>query len=183
LIIGGVTGVFLASIPIDLILHDTYYVVGHFHYFLMGGTVFAVFAAIYYWFPLFSGRMYQKTLAKAHFWLSMLGVNITFFAMLLMGYLGMPRRYATYDLTIGPIDVLTTLHQSATLGAVIITVAQLIWLYNMVTSWLEGPRVPTADPWNLEENGLRTPEWAWFEEKRETALADGGEEADEDSKV
>jgi cytochrome c oxidase subunit 1 len=179
-IIGGVTGVFLATIPIDLILHDTYYVVGHFHYFLMGGTVFAVFAAIYYWFPLVSGRMYQKTLAKWHFWLSMLGVNITFFAMLLMGYLGMPRRYATYDLTVGPLNVLTTLHQAATLGAVIITVAQIIWLYNMVTSWLEGPRVPDADPWNLKENGLRTAEWAWFEQKRETALADGGEESGED---
>jgi len=180
LIIGGVTGVFLAAIPVDILLHDTYYVVGHFHYFLMGGTVFAVFAAIYYWFPLASGRMYQETLAKAHFWLSMLGVNITFFAMLVMGYLGMPRRYATYDLTIGPVNALTALHQATTLGAVIITVAQIIWFYNMVTSWLEGPRVRNADPWNLEENGVRTAEWVWFEEKRETALADGGEESDED---
>ena len=181
LIIGGVTGVFLASIPIDLILHDTYYVVGHFHYFLMGGTVFAVFAAIYYWFPLVTGRMYQKTIAKMHFWLSMIGVNITFFAMLLLGYLGMPRRYASYSVTVGPIDLLTVLHQATTVGAVIITLAQIIWLYNMVTSWMEGPVVSDADPWNLEESGLRTREWEWFEQKQETdlAVADGGEETDE----
>ncbi|WP_049917040.1 cytochrome c oxidase subunit I [Halogeometricum pallidum] len=175
LIIGGVTGVFLASIPVDLILHDTYYVVGHFHYFLMGGTVFAVFAAIYYWFPLITGRMYQRTLAKWHFWLSNIGVNITFFAMILLGYGGMPRRYATY------LPQFTSLHQITTLGAVIISVAQIIWFYNMVTSWLEGKRVPDADPWDLKESGLYTAEWAWFERKRETALADGGENSDEDS--
>jgi len=176
LIIGGVTGVFLASIPIDLVLHDTYYVVGHFHYFLMGGTVFAVFAAVYYWFPLVSGRMYQRTLARWHFWLSMVGVNVTFFAMLLLGYLGMPRRYATYSVTVGPLELLTVLHQAATVGAVIITFAQIVWLYNMVTSWLEGPAAD-SDPWALGEDGLRSGEWEWFRRKR--AIADGGEESED----
>jgi cytochrome c oxidase subunit 1 len=142
----------------------------------MGGTVFAVFAAIYYWFPLVSGRMYQQTLAKWHFWLSMLGVNITFFAMILMGYIGMPRRYATYDMTVGPLNVLTTLHQAATLGAVIITIAQIIWLYNMITSWFEGPKIIDTDPWNLKKYDLWTAEWEWFEQKHETALADGEDE-------
>jgi len=173
LIIGGVTGVFLASIPVDLLLHDTYYVVGHFHYFLMGGTVFAVYSAIYYWFPLVSGRMYQRTLAKWHFWLSMVGVNVTFFAMIILGYGGMPRRYATY------LPQFTSLHQIATLGAVIITIGQLIWLYNMLTSWMEGPKAD-PDPWDLDGTRLKTAEWQWFEQKRELAIADGGGTSDRD---
>src|SRR6056297_1894291 len=110
-IIGGVTGVFLAAIPIDLILHDTYYVVGHFHYIIMGGIGFAVFAGIYYWFPIVTGKMYGRTLGKWHFWLSMIGTNLTFFAMLLLGYLEMPRRYATYefDPAVAPLDAITIL--------------------------------------------------------------------------
>ena len=172
-IIGGVTGVFLASIPVDILLHDTYYVVGHFHYFLMGGTVFAVFAGIYYWFPLATGRMYQKTLGKAHFWLSMIGTNVTFFAMILLGYGGMPRRYATY------LPEFATLHQAATLGAVFITVAQLVWLFNMVQSYTEGRRIEDGDPWNLADYGLKTAEWEWLERRRATALADGGEDRDD----
>jgi cytochrome c oxidase subunit 1 len=169
-IIGGVTGVFLASIPVDIILHDTYYVVGHFHYFLMGGTVFAVFAGIYYWFPLYTGRMYQRTLGKMHFWLSMVGVNITFFAMLLLGYGGMPRRYATY------LPQFVSLHQIATVGAVFITVAQLVWVYNLVVSYYEGPEIESGDPWNLDEYGLKTSEWQWFGRKLETTVTDGGAE-------
>jgi cytochrome c oxidase subunit 1 len=176
-IIGGVTGVFLASIPIDIIVHDTYYVVGHFHYFLMGGTVFTVFAAIYYWYPLVTGKMYQRTLAKWHFWLSLVGVNVTFFAMMLLGFGGMPRRYATY------LDQFTTLHQITTLGAVIITVAQLIWLYNMVISWREGPVVTSGDPWNLERWDLKTAEWAWFENKLARRVTDGGESQDSSVKT
>jgi cytochrome c oxidase subunit 1 len=172
-IIGGVTGVFLASIPVDLVLHDTYYVVGHFHYFLMGGTVFAVFAGIYYWFPLVTGRMYQKTLGKAHFWLSMVGTNVTFFAMILLGYGGMPRRYATY------LPEFATLHQIATLGAVFITVGQLVWLFNMVQSYAEGRRIEDGDPWNLDDYGLKTAEWEWLERRRETAIADGGEDGED----
>ena len=78
-IVGGVTGVFEAAIPVDLVLHDTYHVVAHFHYVIMGAIAFAVFAGIYYWFPLITGRWYQRTLAKWHFWLSMIGTNLTFF--------------------------------------------------------------------------------------------------------
>jgi cytochrome c oxidase subunit 1 len=173
-IIGGVTGVFLASIPIDLVLHDTYYVVGHFHYIVMGAIAFAGFAGIYYWFPLVTGRMYQASLGKAHFWLTMVGTNITFFAMILLGYGGMPRRYATY------LPEFATLHQLATLGALILLVGQLIWLYNMVASWFEGKRVESGDPWNLADDGVNTVEWQWFSRKLETQLAtDGGEEDDD----
>jgi cytochrome c oxidase subunit 1 len=169
-IIGGVTGVFLASIPVNLVLHDTYYVVGHFHYIVMGAIAFAGFAGLYYWFPLYTGRMYQKTLGKAHFWLSMVGTNVTFFAMILLGYGGMPRRYATY------LPEFATLHQVATVGALIIFVGQLIWVWNFVNSWLEGPKVEDGDPWNLDDYGLKTAEWQWYERKIETAIADGGED-------
>ena len=174
-IIGGVTGVFLASIPVDLVLHDTYYVVGHFHYIVMGLLGFAFFAGVYYWFPLFTGKMYQKRLAKAHFWLTAIGTNLTFFAMLFLGYLGMPRRYATYDFPIGPVNIVTVFHQLATLGAVIIFVGQVIWIWNLVESWYEAPSMEDADPWNLKETGQFTHEWRWHERRTETAIADGGE--------
>ncbi|MFW5977846.1 MAG: cbb3-type cytochrome c oxidase subunit I, partial [Halohasta sp.] len=174
-IIGGVTGVFLASVPVDLVLHDTYYVVGHFHYVVMGAIAFAGFAGIYYWFPLVTGRMFQQTLGKAHFWLTMIGTNITFFAMILLGYGGMPRRYATY------LPEFASLHQLATLGALIILVGQLIWTWNMVSSWFEGKRVESGDPWNLDEDGVNTVEWMWLESKLETQIAtDGGETDDAD---
>ena len=171
-IIGGVTGVFLAAVPVDLILHDTYYVVGHFHFIVFGAIGFSLFAGAYYWFPMFTGRMYQKKLAHAHFWLSLIGSNLTFLAMLWMGYGGMPRRYATY------LPQFATGHQWATVGAFVIGVGQLIWVWNMVVSWKEGPRVDSADPWDLAETNQRTNEWNWFRQQRETALVDGGDEED-----
>jgi len=178
-IIGGVTGVFLASVPVDLILHDTYYVVGHFHYIVMGAIGFAAFAGLYYWFPIYTGRMYQRTLAKWHFWLSMIGTNVTFFAMLFLGYLGMPRRYATYEFegAIAPLAQVQTFHQLASVGAFILLIGQLIFVWNFVTSWLEGRHVDSSDPWDLEETGQFTNEFQWFHRKRETAITDGGEAA------
>ncbi|KAB1194761.1 cytochrome-c oxidase [Haloferax sp. MBLA0076] len=172
-IIGGVTGVFLASIPVDLVLHDTYYVVGHFHYIVMGAIAFAGFAGIYYWFPLYTGRMYQVTLGKWHFWLSMVGTNLTFFVMVLLGYGGMPRRYATY------LPQFATLHQIATVGALILLVGQIIFVWNFVQSWLEGPKVEDGDPWDLADDDLLTSEWHWFDRKLQTAVTDGGEEETE----
>jgi cytochrome c oxidase subunit 1 len=181
-VIGGITGVFLAAIPVNLVLHDTYYVVGHFHYIVMGMIAFAGFGAIYYWYPLVTGRMYQRTLAKWHFWLSMIGTNITFFAMLLLGYLGMPRRYATYtfDPAIAPLAEVTSLHQIATIGAIILAIAQLIWLWNLVQSYYEGPVVQDGDPWNLKEDGMFGREFQWFESQldRSMVVTDGGDEDD-----
>ncbi|WP_101298013.1 cbb3-type cytochrome c oxidase subunit I [Halegenticoccus soli] len=173
-IIGGVTGVFEASIPVDLVLHDTYHVVAHFHYVIMGAIAFAIFAGAYYWFPIYTGRMYQRTLAKWHFWLSMVGTNLTFFPMILLGYGGMPRRYATYDLPVGPTEYFALLHQLATLGAFLLALGQIVFVWNLVQSWLEGPRVETGDPWGLERDDLLTNEWEWFDRKLETAVADGG---------
>ncbi len=167
-IIGGVTGVFLAAIPVDLVLTDTYYIVGHFHYIVMGAIATAVFAGIYYWFPIVSGKMYNKSLAHWHFWLTMVGTNVTFFAMLFLGYGGMPRRYATY------LPQFTTWHQVTTIGAFVIGVGQLIFVWNLAQSWLDGPVAP-ADPWKLAEDGMNSKEWVWFAKKKETALTDGGE--------
>jgi cytochrome c oxidase subunit 1 len=176
-IIGGISGVFLASIPVDLVLHDTYYVVGHFHYVVMGVIAFAGFAGLYYWFPMFAGRMYQRRLGKIHFWTWMIGSNITFLAMIVLGYGGMPRRYATY------LPQFATFHQIATLGAFLMFVGGLVWTYNFVVSWLEGPKVQDGDPWELREDGMYTNEWQWFENKQETALADGGDGDEEDGLV
>ncbi|WP_353633205.1 cytochrome c oxidase subunit I (plasmid) [Halobacterium sp. NMX12-1] len=174
-IIGGVTGVFEAAIPVDMILHDTYHVVSHFHYVIMGGIVFAVFAGIYYWFPMVTGRMYQKRLAHAHFWLSMVGTNLTFFPMVMLGYGGMPRRYASYSLDVGPVSYFTDLHQLATLGAFILAIGQIIFVWNIVTSWLEGAEAGT-DPWGLEARGQRTNEWEWLERQQDRpTVADGGD--------
>ncbi|WP_075936918.1 cbb3-type cytochrome c oxidase subunit I [Halosegnis longus] len=188
-VIGGITGVFLAAIPIDLVLHDTYYVVGHFHWIVMGMIAFAGFGAIYYWFPIVTGKMYQKRLAKMHFWISEIGVAVTFFAMLLLGYLGMPRRYATYEFNglIAPLAQVTTLHQVATIGAFIIMLGQLIWVWNLTQSYLEGPVVEDEDPWNLKETGQYSREFEWFGEQLDTTdedtpalAADGSGEPSDD---
>jgi cytochrome c oxidase subunit 1 len=171
--------VFLAAVPVDLVLHDTYYVVGHFHYVVMGAIGFAAFAGIYYWFPIVTGRMYQTTLGKAHFWLSMIGTNITFFAMILLGYGGMPRRYATYDaISVGGIQsYFTDLHLLATVGAVLLLVGQIIFVWNLANSWFEGKRLESEDPWGLKDDGMWTREWDWFMQRRETRIAtDGGDE-------
>ncbi|MFC3478793.1 cytochrome c oxidase subunit I [Halobacterium litoreum] len=173
-IIGGVTGIFLAAIPVDLILHDTYYVVGHFHFIVYGAIGFALFAGTYYWFPMFTGRMYQKRLAHAHFWLALVGSNLTFLAMLWLGYGGMPRRYATY------LPRFVDAHQIATFGAFLIGISTLFWLWNMVVSWKEGTKVDSADPWDLENHGQKTKEWTWFEAKRKKPVPDGGDDEDAD---
>jgi cytochrome c oxidase subunit 1 len=172
-ILGGVTGVFLAAIPVNLILHDTYYVVGHFHFIVFGAIGFALFAGTYYWFPMFTGRMYQKRLAHAHFWLSLVGSNLTFLAMLWLGYGGMPRRYATY------LPEFTNAHQLATVGAFMMGLGTLFWLWNMVVSWSEGPKVDSADPWDLEETDQFTNDWSWYRGKRNRPVPDGGDEESE----
>ncbi len=164
-IVGGVTGVFLGSIPIDLRYHATYYVVGHFHLIITGFIPFAMFAGVYYWYPLFTGRMYDRRLAKIHFWTSTVGVIVTFHALLLLGALGLPRRYAEYP------GEFVSLQVVATLGAFVIAVGQVVWGWNMVQSYRRGPLVD-GDPWNLKEHGFFTREWEWFEARLEEGEAD-----------
>nr|WP_328766412.1 cbb3-type cytochrome c oxidase subunit I [Halomicroarcula nitratireducens] len=167
-IVGGITGVFLASIPFDYLAQGTYWVVGHFHYLFMGGLVFTFFAGFYYWFPLLTGRWYNRRLAQAHFWLSLVGVNITFFAMQLLGFQGMPRRYVTY------FPKFALLHQVTTAGTYIIGAAIVIWLANMLYSWQYGDRIESGDPWELEADGLLTREWSWFRDRWEERGTNGG---------
>mgnify|MGYP000347922950 CR=1 FL=1 len=181
-IIGGILGVFEAAIPVDLILHDTYQVVAHFHYVIMGSIAFAIFAAIYYWFPIVTGRMYQRKLGKIHFWLSMVGTSLTFAPMVVLGHLGMPRRYATYDVAVGPVELFAGLHQLATLGAFVLAVGQLIFVLNIAQSWYEGRTVDDTDPWDLEADGMLTREWQWFDDHHGDPIPDGGSQTPEDER-
>jgi len=176
-VIGGITGVFEAAIPVDLLLHDTYQVVSHFHYVIMGSIAFAIFAGIYYWFPIYTGRLYQRTLAKWHFWTTMVGTNLTFFPMIVLGYAGMPRRYATYSVRVGPVDLFADLHQIATLGALLLLFGQVVFVWNVVQSWLAGKRVEDGDPWDLADAGRRGREYRWFADRLERRVTDGGSSA------
>ena len=95
-VIGGLSGVMLGAVPIDIHVSDTYFIVAHIHYVLFGGSVFTIFAGIYYWFPKMTGRMFDERLGKLHFWMTFVGFNLTFFPMHLLGLEGMPRRVSDY---------------------------------------------------------------------------------------
>ena len=173
-IIGGVTGVFLASIPIDLLYHDTQYVVGHFHFILMGIIPMMMFAASYYWYPIITERMYNQQLARLQAALMITGVPITFGSMVIQGALGLPRRYAAYP------PEFAVLQQAASVGAFIIGLSVLLWLWNMVQSYRVGPRVRDADVWDLKRDGAFSREWQWFESRLEERYGtDGGDTADD----
>lgn len=139
---GGLTGVMLASVPLDLQMHDTYFVVAHFHYVLIGGAVFPLFAAIYYWFPKWTGRMLNDSLGKCNFWLLFVGFNLTFFPMHILGLHGMPRRIYTYVAETG----WGNLNLLATIGAGIIAVSVLVFVINALLSLRRGA-VAEANPW------------------------------------
>ncbi|SNZ02542.1 cytochrome c oxidase subunit 1 [Natronoarchaeum philippinense] len=173
-VIGGITGVFLASIPVDLVLHDTYHVVGHFHFIVVGIIPLAMMAASYYWFPILTGRMYNRRLAKVQVLLIIVGTFVTFMPMLLLGYEGLPRRYGFYP------PEFTPLQQIASIGAYTLGVGVVLWVINMVQSARVGPVVRDADVWNLKETGQFTREWQWFEKRLEEAEqqeADGRRDA------
>ncbi len=144
---GGVTGIFLADVPTDIHLHDTYFVVAHFHYTIVGGEIFALFAGIYYWFPKMTGRMYNETLAKLHFWWMFIGFNLTFFTMHLPGVKGMNRRIADFPSSLDDMNLIVSL-SGLFLGA-----SFIVFVYNMINAWVRGP-VAEANPWRA-----RTLEW------------------------
>jgi cytochrome c oxidase subunit I+III len=143
LVLGGMTGIMLGSVALDLQVHDTYFVVAHLHYVLIGGAVFPLFGAFYYWFPKLTGRMLGERLGRWHFWLFFIGFNVTFFPMHWLGLHGMTRRIWTYPAGLGwgPMNL------GATLGAYLMGVGVLLFLVNVVRSRRRGA-VASADPWD-----------------------------------
>jgi cytochrome c oxidase subunit 1 len=141
-LIGGIDGVFLASPPVDFALTDTYWVVAHIHYVLFGGSVFAVYAGFYYWFPKWSGRKLNDGLGKLHFWLQFIGFNLTFFPMHILGLLGMPRRIQDY----AELPHWVGINQLQTFGALIIALSTAPFLANVVLTLRRKDRDP-ENPW------------------------------------
>ena len=149
-LIGGINGTFSAAVPVDFALHDTYFVVAHIHYVLFGGSVFAVFAGLYYWFPKIWGRMLDERLGRLHFTFMFIGFNLAFFPMHMLGLDGMPRRIAVYSEDAG----WETLNMISTLGAFTIAVSMIPFLIAVVWAFMR-PQDQPDDPW--ESNTL---EWA-----------------------
>jgi len=142
-LVGGVDGVFMASLAVDYEIHATYWVVSHIHYVLFGGSVFGFFAGMYYWFPKMTGRYLDEALGKLHFWVLLIGFNMTFMPMHFLGLLGMPRRIATYHSNrIGWADW----NWVVTIGAFTIAAGILLFIVNLLISLWAGRRAP-ADPW------------------------------------
>ena len=142
-LIGGLNGIALAVVPVDYQLTDTYFVVSHLHYVLFGGTAFGVFAGLYYWFPKMTGKLLNERLGQVQFWLMLIGVNLTFFPMHILGLLGMPRRIYTYPDNLGWND----LNLLATIGAFTIAAAVLVFLWNFVITLRSG-QPAGSDPWD-----------------------------------
>jgi cytochrome c oxidase subunit 1 len=149
-IMGGLTGVMLASVPLDRQVHDTYFVVAHFHYVLIGGSMFPLLGAITYWFPKMTGRLMSEKLGHLAFWLLFAGFNLTFFPMHLLGLEGMPRRVYTYPASMG----WGSMNLLATIGAVVIFLSLLLFLINVLAS-LRAGAAAASNPWEAS-----TLEWA-----------------------
>lgn len=147
-VIGGISGVMLAAVPVDIHVHDTYFVVSHFHFVLYGGSVFLIFGGLYHWFPKITGRKLDERLGKIHFALTYLGFFFTFFPQHIAGMLGMPRRVAVYD------PEFTNINRLISFASFVLGIATFILLYNMIRSLWVGERVG-ANPWRA-----LTLEWA-----------------------
>ncbi|HYC53078.1 MAG TPA: cytochrome c oxidase subunit I [Gemmatimonadaceae bacterium] len=148
--IGGLSGVMIASVPFDLQVHDSFFIVAHFHYVILGGVVFPLFGACYYWFPKMTGRMLSERMGKWQFWLFFIGVNVAFFPMHLLGLMGMPRRIYTYlpETGWGNLNLLVSV------GAAIIAISVVLFVVNVVRTLLRGQPAPD-NPWDAP-----TLEWA-----------------------
>ena len=140
---GGLTGIMLASPPIDFHVSDTYFVVAHFHYVLFGTVVFAMFAGFYFWWPKFTGKMLDERLGKLHFWLVFFGFHITFLVQHWLGVEGMPRRYSDYLVS----DGFETLNIISTVGSLILGVSSFVYFWNVYKTHRYAPRVTSDDPW------------------------------------
>jgi cytochrome c oxidase subunit I len=140
-VFGGITGVTLAAVPFDIHVHDSYYIVGHFHYVLFGGSVFGIYAGMYHWFPKMTGRMLDERLGKIHFVMTFIGTHLTFLPMHNLGLSGMPRRIAMYD------PQFTTLNQVCTIGAYLLALSVIPFYYNVINSWIRGKKAG-SNPWD-----------------------------------
>jgi cytochrome c oxidase subunit 1 len=149
-LIGGVTGPILGTIPTDLHLHDSYWVVGHFHATMFGGYIFPFFAAIYYWYPKMTGHMYKESLGKAHFWLMLPAFWVMSIGQMSVGLLGMRRRIADYDPALG----IQNTQVLITLAGLVIGWSVLIMIYNLWSSSRSTQNVAVRNPWRS-----RSPEW------------------------
>jgi len=149
---GGLTGIILASPPMDFHVSDSYFVVAHFHYVVFGTVVFAMFGGFYFWWPKMTGHMLDERLGKIHFWTLFFGFHTTFLVQHWLGAIGMPRRYADYLAA----DGFTTLNMVSTVGAFLLGLSTLPFLYNVWISWRKSPRVMVDDPWGYG----RSLEWA-----------------------
>jgi cytochrome c oxidase subunit I len=143
--IGGFSGLILSVAPIDVQVQDTYYVVGHFHYVLVAGSLFALFSGYYYWVPKWTGHMYNEKRAQFHFWNSLVWVNVTFFPMHFLGLAGMPRRYADYAVQFTDFNMLTSI------GAWLFGLSQVYWLLFIVIPNIRGGPPAPAKPWDGAE--------------------------------
>jgi cytochrome c oxidase subunit 1 len=149
---GGLTGVILASPPLDFHVSDTYFVVAHFHYVVFGTVVFAMFSGFYFWWPKWTGKMLNDRLGKWHFWLLFIGFHTTFLIQHWLGVIGMPRRYATYL----PGDGFTWMNQVSSIGAGILAVSMIPFFLNVYLTARNAPKVTVNDPWGYG----RSLEWA-----------------------
>jgi len=150
LVLGGLTGIMVASVPLDLQLHDTYFVVAHLHYVLLGGAVFPLFGAWYYWFPKITGRMMSERLGRWQFWLFFIGFNVAFYPMHHLGLQGMPRRYATY------LPEFTLLNRISTVGSWMIGLGFFYSAWYLGRALFNGPKAP-SNPWQSTTLEWQTP--------------------------
>jgi cytochrome c oxidase subunit 1 len=151
-VFGGLTGVILASPPLDFHVSDSYFVVAHFHYVVFGTVVFAMFAGFYFWWPKFTGKMLNESLGQLHFWLLFVGFHMTFLIQHWLGVMGMPRRYATYLAE----DGFTWMNQLSTVGSAILAISMIPFLLNVYLTARNAPKVTVDDPWGYG----RSLEWA-----------------------
>ncbi len=152
-VIGGLSGIYMASTPVDIFIHDTYFIVAHIHYVVFGGSIFGIFAGVYYWFPKMFGRMMNQTLGKIHFWITFVAMNITFFPMHILGVGGHMRRISNpmqYEF----LHDLQWMNVMITHGAFVLGFAQLIFGWNFVYSMFRGKKAESDNPWNAN-----TVEW------------------------
>jgi cytochrome c oxidase subunit 1 len=140
-VIGGLSGIMIASVPFDIHVHDTYFIVAHLHYVLFGGSVFGLYAGIYHWFPKMTGRMMNEFLGKLHFVLTLVGFNLCFLPMHYLGLQGMPRRVAEYDPKFATVNLICTV------GSYILAVSTFPLIINAVWSWIKGAKA-SGNPWD-----------------------------------